>query len=197
MDSWASLVTQLVKNPPAMQETGLILGSGRSPGEGNGNPQSMGSQERHSVVTKPPPTQWIVVKIRLKKLRYRDVPMPRPQGGNKLGILQDKGKAYCGWCMERRVQFQMWSVWSRRWPCKGVWSLLEVKLQGLRSDLKVTMWSVDIKRQQCESRKTTRDLLGLTFIAVFYHPAQQWPAFGSLPGFLRQSQSLLDLSIFP
>ena len=75
---------------------GLILGSGRSPGEGNGNPQSMGSQERHSVVTKPPPTQWIVVKIRLKKLRYRDVPMPRPQGGNKLGILQDKGKAYCG-----------------------------------------------------------------------------------------------------
>lgn len=48
-----------------------------------------------------------------------------------------------------------------------------MKLQGLRSDLKVTMWSVDIKRQQSESRKTTQDLLGLKFIAVFYHPAQQ------------------------
>ena len=38
-------MAQLVKNPPAMQETacstvdlGLIPGSGRSPGEGNGNP---------------------------------------------------------------------------------------------------------------------------------------------------------------
>ena len=41
----ASLVSQLVKNPPAVQDTacntedaGLIPGSGRSPGEGNGNP---------------------------------------------------------------------------------------------------------------------------------------------------------------
>ena len=41
----ASLVAQSVKNPPAMQETaynagdpGLTPGSGRSPGEGNGNP---------------------------------------------------------------------------------------------------------------------------------------------------------------
>ena len=37
--TWASLVAQMVKNLPAMQETlGLIPGSGRSPGEGNGNP---------------------------------------------------------------------------------------------------------------------------------------------------------------
>ena len=37
--SWASLVAQLVKNPPAMQETwvqSLVLG--RSPGEGKGYP---------------------------------------------------------------------------------------------------------------------------------------------------------------
>ena len=34
----ASLVAQLVNNLPAMQKTGLIPGSGRSPGEGNGNP---------------------------------------------------------------------------------------------------------------------------------------------------------------
>ena len=35
----ASLVAQLVKNLPAMQETWVIPGSGRSPGEGNGNPR--------------------------------------------------------------------------------------------------------------------------------------------------------------
>ena len=35
----ASLIAQLVKNPPAMQETWVwIPGSGRSPGERNGNP---------------------------------------------------------------------------------------------------------------------------------------------------------------
>ena len=35
----ASLVAQRVKNPPATAEDpGLIPGSGRSPGEGNGNP---------------------------------------------------------------------------------------------------------------------------------------------------------------
>ena len=37
---WVSLVAQTVKNMPAMQETcpGLIPGSGRFPGVGNGNP---------------------------------------------------------------------------------------------------------------------------------------------------------------
>ena len=34
----ASLVAQTVKNLPAMQQTGSIPGSGRSPGGGNGNP---------------------------------------------------------------------------------------------------------------------------------------------------------------
>ena len=40
--TWVSLVAQLVKNLPANAEdardVGLIPGSGRSPGEGNGNP---------------------------------------------------------------------------------------------------------------------------------------------------------------
>ena len=37
--SWASLVAQMVKNLPAMQETWVqSLGSGTSSGEGNGNP---------------------------------------------------------------------------------------------------------------------------------------------------------------
>ena len=34
---WASLVTQRIRNLPAMQEN-LIAGSGRSPGGGLGNP---------------------------------------------------------------------------------------------------------------------------------------------------------------
>ena len=33
-----SLVAQMVKNLPPMQDSGSIPGSGRSPGEGNGNP---------------------------------------------------------------------------------------------------------------------------------------------------------------
>ena len=42
-DSWASLVAQMIKNLPAMQETwvqslGSIPGSGRSPGKGKGYP---------------------------------------------------------------------------------------------------------------------------------------------------------------
>ena len=37
--SWASLVVQLIKNPPAMwAELGSVPGLGRSPGEGRGYP---------------------------------------------------------------------------------------------------------------------------------------------------------------
>ena len=36
--SWASLVAQTVKNPPAMWDLGSIPGLGRSPGGGHGNP---------------------------------------------------------------------------------------------------------------------------------------------------------------
>ena len=35
---WASLVSQTVKNLPAMQETSLIPGSERTSGKGDGNP---------------------------------------------------------------------------------------------------------------------------------------------------------------
>ena len=31
-------MAQVIKNPPAMQETQVVSGWGRSPGEGNGNP---------------------------------------------------------------------------------------------------------------------------------------------------------------
>ena len=36
--SWASLVAQMAKNPPAMRDLGSIPGLGRSPGGGNGSP---------------------------------------------------------------------------------------------------------------------------------------------------------------
>ena len=36
--SWVSLIAQLVKNLPAMQDPGSIPGLGRSPGEGKGYP---------------------------------------------------------------------------------------------------------------------------------------------------------------
>ena len=36
--SWAPLVAQVVKNPSAMRDQGLIPGLGRSPGEGKGYP---------------------------------------------------------------------------------------------------------------------------------------------------------------
>ena len=46
---WASPVAQLVKNPPVnagdTKDTGLIPGSGRSPGGGNGNPLQCLCQE--------------------------------------------------------------------------------------------------------------------------------------------------------
>ena len=64
------------KNPPTMQETasnaadvGLIAGSGRRPGDGNGNPPLENPRDRgawqvdgvarvgHDLVTKPPPPQ--------------------------------------------------------------------------------------------------------------------------------------------
>ena len=42
LKSWVSLVAQLVENQPAnagdTRDVGLMPGSGRSPGEGNGNP---------------------------------------------------------------------------------------------------------------------------------------------------------------
>ena len=36
--SWASLVTQMVKNPPTMRDLGSVPELGRSPGGGQGNP---------------------------------------------------------------------------------------------------------------------------------------------------------------
>ena len=45
-DSWASLVAQMVKNPPALRETWVqCLGWEDSPGEGNGNPLQCPSLE--------------------------------------------------------------------------------------------------------------------------------------------------------
>ena len=47
--SWASLVGQLVQNPPAMQDLGLIPELGRSLGEGNGYPLQYSGLENSMV----------------------------------------------------------------------------------------------------------------------------------------------------
>ena len=72
-DIWASLVAQLVESACNAADPGLIPGSGRSPGEGNGNPLHYSCLEnpmdrgawratvhgitrvRYDLATKPPP----------------------------------------------------------------------------------------------------------------------------------------------
>ena len=60
---WVSLIAQLVKNPPALQETpGSIPGSGRSPGERIGYPlQSFWASLVAQLVKNPPVMQetWV------------------------------------------------------------------------------------------------------------------------------------------
>ena len=52
--SWASLVAQLVKNPPAMRgDLGSIPGLGRSPGEGKGYPLQYPGLENSCVLPFP------------------------------------------------------------------------------------------------------------------------------------------------
>ena len=59
----ASLVAQLVKNPPAMQETpGSIPGSGRSPGKGIGYPLQYSWAPLVAQMVKNPPAMretWV------------------------------------------------------------------------------------------------------------------------------------------
>ena len=52
------LIAQLVKNLPAMQETGLIPGSGRSPGEGIGYPLQYSWASLVAQVVKNLPAMW-------------------------------------------------------------------------------------------------------------------------------------------
>ena len=53
-----SLITQLVKNPPAMQETLVRFLSGRSAGEGIGYPLQYSWASLVSQLVKNPPAMW-------------------------------------------------------------------------------------------------------------------------------------------
>ena len=55
---WASLVAQLVKNRPAMQETPVIPGSERPRGEGIGYPLQYPWTSLVAQLAKNPPTMW-------------------------------------------------------------------------------------------------------------------------------------------
>ena len=55
----ASLIAQLVKNPPAMQETPVrFLGWERSPGEGIGYPLQYSWASLEAQLVKNPPAMW-------------------------------------------------------------------------------------------------------------------------------------------
>ena len=56
--SWASLVVQLVKNPPAMQETLAIPGPGGSAGEGIGYPLQYSWSSMVAQLVKNLPAMW-------------------------------------------------------------------------------------------------------------------------------------------
>ena len=56
------LIAQLVKNPPAMRDPGLIPGSGRSPGEGIGYPFQYSWASLVAQLVKNPPAMcetWV------------------------------------------------------------------------------------------------------------------------------------------
>ena len=57
-DGSASLITQLVKNLPAMQETLVLLGSGRSAGEGIGYPLLYSWASLVAQLVKNVPAMW-------------------------------------------------------------------------------------------------------------------------------------------
>ena len=81
---WASLIAQLVKNPPAMQKTlvqcnaedpGSIPGSGRSPGEGIGYPLQYSWASLVAELVKNPPAMretWV------GKIPWRRESLPTP-----------------------------------------------------------------------------------------------------------------------
>ena len=52
---WASLIAQLVKNPPAIGDPGSILGLGSSPGEGIGYPLQYSWVSLVAQMVKNPP----------------------------------------------------------------------------------------------------------------------------------------------
>ena len=86
--SWASLVAQMVNNPPAMWETGSIPGLGRSPEGGHGDPlqysglenphgqrslagySSQGQKERPSAQEKFFNGIELVEEVKKKKLQF-------------------------------------------------------------------------------------------------------------------------------
>ena len=56
---WVSLVAQLVKNPPAMQETTVrFLGQEDPPGEGIGYPLENSRASLVAQLVKNPPAMW-------------------------------------------------------------------------------------------------------------------------------------------
>ena len=55
---WASLIAQMVKNPPAMQEISVQFLSGKFPGEGTGYPLQPSWDSLMAQMVKNLPAMW-------------------------------------------------------------------------------------------------------------------------------------------
>ena len=70
--SWASLVAQLVKNVPAVWETGIDPGLGRSPGEGKGYPLQYSGLENSRY------SPWGHKKLDTTEATFTFTPLAKP-----------------------------------------------------------------------------------------------------------------------
>ena len=67
------LIAQLVKNPPAMQETRLIPALGRSAGEGIGYPLQYSWASLVAQLVKNPPAMWETWVLEKEKATHSSI----------------------------------------------------------------------------------------------------------------------------
>ena len=99
-------MAQLVKNPPASagtRDAGSVLGSGRSPGEGNGNPFQYSCLENSMVSGAWRATVHAVAKSRTRLSMHTHTPNKTRKSGGEGGLRGAMGEAR-GWERESRVQ---------------------------------------------------------------------------------------------
>ena len=90
---------QLVKNPPASagtQDAGSVLGSGRSPGEGNGNPPQYSCLENSMVSGAWRATVHVVAKSRTRLSMHTHTPNKTRKSGGEGGLRGAMGEARAG-----------------------------------------------------------------------------------------------------
>ena len=119
---WASLVAQLVKNPPAMQET-WVQSLGRSPGEGKGYPLQYSGLENSMEYIVHGAANWCFWTVLLEKtlespLDCKEIQPVHPKGNQSwmfIGRTDAEAEApntLATWCKELTHWKRPWS-WER------------------------------------------------------------------------------------